>query len=99
MKDYDKNKEWSYIQYWDVNNLYGWAMSQKLLVNNFECNKDISQFNKKLKMKKNYNEESHAGYFSEFDAQYLEELHTLHDHLSFLPEIMKIEKIEKLAAN
>ena len=24
-KDYDKNKESSCIQYWDVNNLYGWA--------------------------------------------------------------------------
>ena len=36
MKDYDKNKELSYIQYGDGNNLYGWAMSQKLPVNNFD---------------------------------------------------------------
>ena len=34
MKDYDKNEEFSYIQNWDENNLYGWAMSQKLSVNN-----------------------------------------------------------------
>ena len=46
MKDYGKKKkETSYIQYWDVNNLYGWAMSQKFQVNNFEWIKDISKFN------------------------------------------------------
>ena len=26
MKDYDKNQEPSYIQYWDVNNLSGWEI-------------------------------------------------------------------------
>ena len=31
-----KNYELSYIQYLDANNLYGWAMSQKLLVNEFK---------------------------------------------------------------
>ena len=45
MKDYDKNKEWSYIQYWDVNNLYGCGMLQKLAVHNFEQIKDTSKFN------------------------------------------------------
>ena len=36
MKDYDKNKESSCLKYLDVNNLYGWAMLQKLSVNSFE---------------------------------------------------------------
>ena len=61
MKDYDKNKESSYIQYWDVNNLYGLAMSQTLSVNNFKWIKDTSRFNEHFI--KSYNEESDEGYF------------------------------------
>ena len=41
VKNYDKNKETSYLEFWDVNNLYGWEMSQKLPVNNFEWIKDL----------------------------------------------------------
>ena len=48
---------------------------------------------------KNYNEERHEGYFFEVDVQYLEKLHELHNDLPFLPERMKIEKVEKLVAN
>ena len=84
MKDYDKNKESSYLQYWDVNNLYGWAMSQKLPVNNFEWIKDTSQFNEDFI--KSYKKESDEGYFLEVDIQYLEKLHKLHNDLPFLPE-------------
>ena len=29
MEDYDRNKESSYLKYWNVNYLYGWTMSQK----------------------------------------------------------------------
>ena len=36
MRDYDKNKESSYIQYWDINKLFDWAMPKELPVNNFE---------------------------------------------------------------
>ena len=43
MKDFDKNNESSYLQYWDEINLYGLEMSQKLPVNNFESIEDISQ--------------------------------------------------------
>ena len=45
MKDHDENKEWSCLNYLDVNNLYGWAMPQKLPVNNFEWIEETSQFN------------------------------------------------------
>ena len=96
MEYYDKNKELSYLQYWYVNNWYGWAMSQKLLVNNFEWVEDASQFNEDFT--KNYNEESNEGYFFEVDVRYLENLHDLHNDLPFLPERMNIEKVEKLVA-
>ena len=59
MKDYDKNKESLYLQYCDVNNLYGWEMSQKLPLNNFGRIEDNSQFNKDFI--KNCNEERDKG--------------------------------------
>ena len=97
MKDFAKNEESSYIQYWDVNNLYSWAMSQKLPVNNFEWIEDTSQFTEDLI--KNCNEESDEGYFLEVDVQYLEKLHDLYSNLPFLPDRMKIENVGKLVAN
>ena len=72
-KDNDKNKELSYIPYWDVNNLYGWPMSQKLPVNNVKWIKDTPQFNEDFI--KSYNEKSDEEYFFEIDVQYLEKLH------------------------
>ena len=97
LKNYDKNKESSYLNYLDVNNLYGWAISQKLSVNNFEWIEETSQFNEDFI--KNYNEKCHEGYFLEVDVHYLEKLHELHKGLPFLSERMELGKVEKLVTN
>ena len=72
-------------------------MSQKFPVNNFEEIKDTSQFIEDFI--KNYNEERDERYFLKVDVQYLEKLHELDNDLQFLPERMKIRKLEKLVAN
>ena len=84
-------------------------MLQKLPVNNFEWIKDTSQFNedfnnkqtnKKNKQKtKTKMKKSDKGYFIEVDVQCLGKLHELHNDLSFLPERMKIEKVEKFVGS
>ena len=94
MYDYDENKESSHINYWDVNNLYGWAMSQKLPVNNFKWIEESSQFNKNFI--KNYDEKSEEGYILENDIQYPEKLYELHGDLPFLPERKKLKKLKSL---
>ena len=66
--NYNKNIESSYIQYLDANNLYGWAMSHKLPVNNFKWVEDTSKINEDF-IKKFY-ENSKKGYILEVDVKY-----------------------------
>ena len=96
MKNYNKNIESSYIQYLDANNLYKWAISQKLPVNYFKWVKqdDLSQFNEDFI--KNYDENSNTGYFLEVDFDYPKELFDLHKDFPFLPESKNINKVKKL---
>ena len=72
-------------------------MSLKLPVINFERIVDTSKFNEDFI--KNYNEKSDKGYFFKVDVQDLEKLHYLRNNLPFLPERIKIDKVEKLVAN
>ena len=85
------------IMRWNVNNLYGWGISQKLPTNNFEWIEDTSQIIEDFI--KSQNEESNEGYFLEVNVQYPEKLHDLYNDLQFLPKRMKIYKVEKFVTN
>ena len=97
MKNYDKNIESSYLMYLDANNLYGWAMSQKLPVYGFKWIKKLSKFNEEFIKK--YDENSDKGNFLQVDVEYPKNLYNLHSDLPFLPERLKIEKCNRLVCN
>ena len=97
MKNYYKNKESSCLQYWNINNLYGSAISQKLLINNSERIEDTSQFNEDFIKK--CNEESDEGYFLEVTVQYLEKFHELHNYFPFLSFLKKLQRVIRFNQN
>ena len=97
MENYDESKESSYIQYLHANNLYGWAMSQELPVNDFKWVKDTSKINEEFI--KNYNENNKKGYNFEVDVKYPKKLYDPHSDLPFLPKRMKINECEELVCN
>ena len=96
MKNYDKNIESSYLAYLDANNLYGWAVSQKLPVYGFEWleKSRLSRFNERFIKK--YNENSDIGYFLEVDIDYPKDLFNLHKDFPFLPERKKLINVKNL---
>ena len=98
MKNYDKSKESSYIQYLDANNLYRAAISEKLPINGFKWVNDISGINKKF-VKSYDKKNSNKGYILEVDVDYPSKLHKIHSDMPFLPDKMKIDKTQKLVCN
>ena len=80
MKNCDQDKgSLLYLKFWDMHNLYIWAMSQKLPVNGFIWIEETSQFNEDFI--ENYNKESDEGWFLQVDVQYPEMLNELHSDL------------------
>ena len=97
MKNYDKNKESSFLVYDDANNLYGFAMCKKLPIGDFKWVDDFSIFTEDFI--KNYDEDSDRGYNLEVGVEYPRNLHKLHSDLLFLPERVKINNCTKLVCN
>ena len=81
MKNYDPQKESSYIPYLDANNLYGWAMSQKLPTGDFRWVPSPEYINLD-----SYDENSAKGLILEVDLEYPKELHSLHNDYPLAPE-------------
>ena len=95
MKDYDKTIPTTYIQYLDANNLYGWAMSQKLSTHGFKWMKDIDiPSTIKLLEKK----DTKIGYIFEVDLEYPKYLWEEHNDYPLAPHKLKIKKTEKLVS-
>ena len=92
MKVYKENEESSYIIYMDANDLYGYVISKKLLVDCFQWVENLSEIDE-------YDDDSSIGYFIEADVEYPKELHSLHSDLPFLPERMEVNKCKKLVCN
>ena len=80
-----------------MNNCCEWAMPQKLPLGSFKWVEEIFQFNEDFI--KTYNGDSNLVCFGEVDAQCPKELHELHNDSPFLPERVKIEKVENYIAN
>ena len=97
LKDYDRKKESSYIQYLDANNLYGKAMTEKLPVKGFKWLDDISKIDDDFV--KDYDKNNNKGYILDVDIDYPSKLQNLHSDLPFLPERMVINNTKKLVCN
>ena len=90
---YNPNKESSYLQYLDANNLYGWAMSQPLPTSKFKWVDIKPSQSSALATSKI------RGYLLEVGIKYPTDLHDSHNDFPFMCDKMKINKVEKLVPN
>lgn len=70
---YDSKKPSKYLMYFDVNNLYGWAMSEPLPCDGFQWVDHINSFNVFEIV-----DDANEGYILEVDLKYSTQLHDLH---------------------
>ncbi|KYN00049.1 hypothetical protein ALC62_09194 [Cyphomyrmex costatus] len=76
----DPSKQSSYLMYYNVNNLYGWAMCQPLPYADFRWIDDVQNFDFSTIAL-----DSPTGYILEVDLEYPQHLHDAHTDLPFCP--------------
>ncbi|XP_071575611.1 uncharacterized protein [Temnothorax nylanderi] len=77
---YDSSQPTTYLMYYDVNNLYGWAMSESLPYANFQWLDDPENFDVTT-----VPADSDIGYILEVDLKYPPDLHDAHADLPLCP--------------
>ena len=98
MKDFYEKELSKYLMYLDANNLYGWAMSQKLPIHSFEwmTDKEIKNLFK-IQVVQFW---ERTPCILEVDLTYPEELHDLHNDYPLCPERVECDKgVKKLIPN
>ena len=73
------------ISYLDMNNLYGWAMSEYLLYERFKWLKNVDEFDMM-----SISEKNPIGYLLKVELKYPDELHELHNDYPLAPEKLAV---------
>ena len=81
MNDYYPKKQSTFISYLDMNNLYGWAMSEYLTYEGCRWLKNVDEFDTM-----SINQKSPIGYLLEVDLEYSDKLHKIHNDYPIAPE-------------
>ena len=80
MNDYDPKKQSKFMSYLDMNNLYGWEVSECLPQEGFEWLKNVELDVMSITLK------SPIGYFLEVELKYFDKLHELPIDYLLAPE-------------
>ena len=82
----------TYIFFCDINNQYGWAMSQYLPQRDFSWDSSFGDLDLEITREKilTLEENDETGYFLEVDLEYPQELHNSHDEFPLCPENISI---------
>ena len=91
LQGYDNNRPTNYLMYLDANNLYGWAMSQKLPEKDFiwMTEQQLEEFDVTT-----IPDDADTGYILEVDLHYPPDIHDVHNDLPVAPECMEISEEE-----
>ncbi|XP_070169332.1 uncharacterized protein [Polyergus mexicanus] len=80
IRSYDPSEPSSYLMYFDINNLYGWAICQSLPYENFRWVDNVTSVDLM-----SVTSDSPIGYILEVDLAYPSDLHDSHADLPFCP--------------